>query len=318
VYNITTKHNKHQWQFTTSQRNTTNINDSVQHHNETQQTSMTVYNITTSVVFRCDVVHCHWCLLCFVVMLYTVIDVCCVSLWCCKHHNEAQQTSMTVYNITTKHNRHQWQFTTSQRSTTDINDSVQHHNETQQTSMTLCFVVMLYTVIDVCCVSLWCCTLSVMSVVFRNRHQWQCTTSQRNTTDINDSVQHHNETQQTSMTVYNITTKHNKHQWQCGIVMSISLDFGYHVKVFWFSTDREHTWWTIFQKRVVPVYLTNNAYDVDSDCGEMWSVIGDLTNPLIWATSKIHLVSKYWSLFCHMCHVFSCLILANCYKIDME
>jgi hypothetical protein len=36
-----------------------------------------------SVVFRCDVVHCYWCLLCFVVMLYTVIDVCCVSLWCC-------------------------------------------------------------------------------------------------------------------------------------------------------------------------------------------------------------------------------------------
>jgi hypothetical protein len=48
-----------------------------------------------------------------------------------QHHNETQQTSMTVYNITTKHNRHQRQCTTSQRSTTDINDSVQHHNETQ-------------------------------------------------------------------------------------------------------------------------------------------------------------------------------------------
>ena len=46
--------------------------------------------------------------------------------------------------------------------------------------------------------------------------------TQRNTTDINDSVQHHNETQQTSMTVYNITTKHNIEWNRVSRIMNIS------------------------------------------------------------------------------------------------
>ena len=60
--------------------------------------------------------------------------------------------------------------------------------------------------------------LNMIAKIQRNGHY----NTQRNTTDINDSVQHHNETQQTSMTVYNITTKHNIEWNKVSRIMNIS------------------------------------------------------------------------------------------------